>query len=225
VTGAEQELERLRAAFAAVADGAEAPGDEADVERIWQAVRGELPVAETRELVERAAACPETAEAWRVARELNSDREVQRSAEVIPISASRRWRWVAGLAAAAALVIGVVVPLYRAQVEGPQLRFRDAGAGEVRSLLSESEPVPRERFLLRWTPGPEGALYDVLVADEGLEVLARANRLEEAEYLVPAEALADLPSGAAVLWKVELTTPTGERFSSTTFVQRLPTGR
>ena len=79
-------------------------------------------------------------------------------------------------------------------------------------------PVLSRRDLLRWTAGPEGTTYDLHVTDEDLEVLATARRIGEAEYLVDPEALAGLPPGEKVLWRVVAYLPDGGQVASRTFV-------
>ena len=62
--------ERLREAFQALGDASHRELSPDEVDRVWQAVSGTLPAAERRDLVERMAADPALAAAWRVAEEL-----------------------------------------------------------------------------------------------------------------------------------------------------------
>ena len=83
---------------------------------------------------------------------------------------------------------------------------------------ADGETLPREAFLLRWNPGPEGSTYDVRVTTEELDLLAQGRRLDRAEFLVPAEALRDLPSGTHVYWQVNAHLPGGRRVDSDSFL-------
>ncbi len=215
--GEEEQLARLREAFAALAEGAP-PGALPAAEKVWRAAHGELTAAETAELAELAARDPETAEAWRLALELKGS---PATAEVIRLSAWRRRRWGLGLAAAAVLVVGIMVPLLTTQPWHGDPRLRNAGPPAVESRVGQAEALPRERFLLRWSGGPDGSLYDVVVSDGDLNVLHRSQRLAEPQLLVPAAALESLAPGATVLWRVEVLTPDGSRQASATFVQRV----
>ena len=54
----EGELARMRRAFASLSQPAPEPAACPPPEKIWEAVRGELPPAQTREIVTHMAACP-----------------------------------------------------------------------------------------------------------------------------------------------------------------------
>jgi len=219
MTVSSAELERLRTAFAALAEGAPGCDDPPSPDRIWQAVRGELTPEETRKLVERTSRHPEMAEAWRLAREMVSI--MGRTAEVVPMPRARRRPWLAGLAAAAVLTVGIAATLFW---QAPWQRtpiFRSPGEATISSVLPEDRPLARDAFLLRWAGGPEGSEYDLFVSTSDLRVLTRAEQLTSPSHLVPEEVLADLASGELVLWRIEATAPDGRRLSSPTFVQRL----
>jgi hypothetical protein len=211
------DLERLRAAFAASAEDA-APGESCpDPERLLSARRFELPAEAIRSLVAHTAACGACAEAWRLAGEV--DVLLPRPAAATPPSRSRTWwgGWTSALAAAAVLVIalGALVGERR----GPAYR---EGAGLVlRSLVPEGRPLPRQACVLRWSPGPPGSRYAVDVAREDLAPIAAARGLERAEYRVPPESLAGLPRGATLLWRVEAVLSGGGRLGSVTFLATL----
>lgn len=213
------ELERLRTAFAAVAEGLPRCDGSPSPKHIWHAVRGDLTPKETRKLVERTSSNPETAEAWRLAREVNAI--MSRKAEVIPLPRTRRRPWLAGLAAAAVVTVGIAATLFWQAPWQETPIFRSPAEATISSVLPEDHPMARDAFLLRWTGGPDGSMYDLFVSTSDLRVLTRAEQLKSPSHLVPEEVLADLPSGTLVLWKVEATAPDGRRLSSPTFVQRL----
>ena len=212
------EVERLRAAFAAPAGPAPEPDACPAPERIWAAVRGELSASEVREVIDHTIACPACAEDWRLAAAL--DRKVaDGTAQARTSSPSRSALgrpWLS--AVAAVLVLGfVLVPVLRHDDPAPIYRGEDEA---IQSALPAGEALPREEAVLRWT-GPAGAVYDVQVTTEDLRVVATAGGLETPELRVPAEALRDLPSGAALLWRVEATLPDGAEMASVTFSNSL----
>ncbi len=61
----------------------------------------------------------------------------------------------------------------------------------------------------------------MVVSDADLEVLAQAGDLTQARFLVPADALAGLVSGAELYWQVEAVLPDGSSRTSRTFINRL----
>lgn len=222
MTDRERELEWLREMFVSPARGARSEPGCPEPERLWRAVRGELPPAETRELVDHTAACPACAEDWRLAREIQS-----RSGSPIeePRQAPRRRRIAWGVAAAAVLIgVAVLVPLWRPRPDGdspPVVRAPDPG-DRIRSLIPDQAALPRSRCTLRWSSelGPE-VEYDILVATGGLDVLFSARDLEEPMVQVPVEALVRVPAGGTLLWQVVARLPGGRSVTSSTFVSRL----
>lgn len=212
----DQQLARLRAAFAAAAPAPDPESCPAP-ETIWAAVAGELPPRELRQVVEHVAACAACAEDWRLAAEI----ERPSSAAAVPgkVIHGRFGRW-RPLAAAAALAAGllVAVGIYRSGGFGPgEPAYREAEGEAIRSLLPAGEALPRQGAVLRWTPLPGAESYDVRVSTEDLRVLSTARDLREAEYRVPASALAGLPSGSRLLWQVDALFPDASRRSSPTF--------
>jgi hypothetical protein len=218
VTGRQTADESLRAAFRALGDTARETCSEEDLERIWRAVAGELPAAERRVLVDRMATDPACAEAWRVAEELRRASQGESISSATPLvrSWSRSW-----LATAAVLVLGVAIGLV-SWLNRPQGdEFRNLPGYVVDSLVPSEAPLAREAFRLRWTPGPQGARYQVRVTTDDLRVLATADDLTVPELLVERERLTSLSPGARVLWQVDVVLPNGERVSSQTFVVRV----
>jgi hypothetical protein len=217
-------VERLRAALRALAEGAR-PGEKCPPpERLWATLRAELPVDERREVIDHMASCPSCAEAWRLAVEIHPG--------PLPAAAPERRSWPASLfaapssvplAAAAALVVAIGAGLFVLRESGPPSKpgYREAGPSAIRSLVPEGESLPRDAFRLRWSPGPEGARYDVRVTSESLDTVASARGLTEPSYLVPESALASLPAGTRLLWQVQARLPDGERRDSPTFITSL----
>jgi hypothetical protein len=224
----DQDLARLRAAFAAPAAVAPDPESCPAPEVIWAAVRGELPPQELREVLEHTASCAACAEDWRLAAEL--DRQSASSADVatFPSNVIRgrfgQWRAFAGVAALAACLL-IAVGLNRTGQVGPKdPTYREAPAAPgtvVRSLLPEGQVLPRQGAVLRWTPVTGAASYDVRVSTEDLRVVQTAQDQTATEYRIPESALAGLPPGAKLLWQVEAVFPDGTRQSSPTYTNPL----
>ncbi|HVF62180.1 MAG TPA: zf-HC2 domain-containing protein [Thermoanaerobaculia bacterium] len=210
------DLEALRRAFAAEGPPASAAGEDCpDSERIWAAVRGELPDAERDTLLDHVAVCSACAEDWRLAAELARERRAG-EAPVVPLHRpwTRQVRFLVPATVAACLLVVVGVVEERRE-ERQLVAMRGDEQGAIRPLVAGA--LPRERFLLRWE-GPEGALYDVRVTtDDLLREVAIARRLERRELLVPAAKLAGITPGSKLYWHVTAVRPDGEEVSSETF--------
>jgi hypothetical protein len=215
MTTEDQELASLRRAFAAPSHQTD-PSTCLAPETIWDAVRGALPADEVREAVQHTAACASCAEEWRLARALQQQEQEAAAPVPAPLRfAPRRQRlrnW--GLAAAAAIALSVVGLQWFQKT--PEYR---GGEATVHSQLAEGQALPRERFLLKWSvPAAAGATYGINVSTEDLRVVAAAEGLKAPEYQVPASALAGLPAGSKLFWKVEAELPENGRLTSPTFV-------
>jgi hypothetical protein len=219
-----QELARLRAAFAAP-DAAPDPETCPAPEAIWAAVRGELPPRELREVVEHTAVCASCAEDWRLAVELEKQSAASQTATVPAgrviqgrFGTLRTWSAAAALAAGLLVAVG----LYRTGNFGPQEpTFREAQGTTVHSLLAEGQALPRQSAVLRWSPVPGAASYDVRISTEDLRLVDTVQGRTATEYRVPDSALAGLPPGTKLLWQVDAVFPDGTRQSSQTFDNRL----
>jgi len=210
--------DRLREAFQSLGDTDGRDLSAAEIDRIWQAVSGELPAPERRELVDRMAGDPALAEAWRVAHELwRASRQTTAARTPGLGSWTRPW-----LAAAAVLLIGVAIGIV-VQRSGapPGETFRDANHYVIESLVPPDAALPRDAFRLRWTPGPPDARYHVRVTTEDLRMLATAADLAVPELVVDRSLLSSAASGSRVLWQVEAAVPGGGTVSSQTFIVRV----
>ena len=213
--------ETLKAAFQDLGDADRRECSSDDLDRVWRALDGTLEAEERRELVDRLAADPALAEAWRVARELCAAGGLDADARVAPARQPTPG-WQRGWLAAAAVVlaaIGAVLVFQR--VRPADETFRTPEGYSVESLIGGDATLPRTEFRLRWTPGPTDTRYQVRVTTEDLRVLAVAADLPAPEYVVPAEALAPVPSGTRVLWQIDARLAGGERVSSATFTTRV----
>ena len=195
---------------------------EEDPERIWQAVAGELPASERRELVDRMATDPACAEAWRVADELWRASQ----GEVTTGAAERHIRsWTPSwLATAALLILGVSVGLVswlnRPQQQGDE--FRNPGGYVVRSLVPSETLLTREAFRLRWTPAPQGSRYQVRVTTRGSASVGDRRGPDCTGVVVePRAAHGPLAGSAGAVAGRRFGSSSGERVSSETFVARV----
>jgi hypothetical protein len=183
-------------------------------EKIWAALRLELPVEERLRIIDHTIECPTCAEAWRLAIEL--DREIAARGTLSAragAALSRRSTWAWAAAAVLVLTVGAAVVL-RQETRPP---VRDTQPDVITSLLGENASLPRENFVLRWSAGPSGARYDIVVTTTNLDVIADVRGLERPEYRVPAERLAGLAPGTRVLWRVVAGGQDGSRTASVTF--------
>jgi hypothetical protein len=216
VTGSFDTDERLRDAFRALASTSSTRCSDEDLDRVWRAVAGDLPLNERHELIERLASDPACAEAWRVALELQQP-EGERQPALVSIR-SRMWNpaWI-GLAAA--LVLAVGVGLFQVQ-RAPESTFRNDAAYVIESRLSSDASLPRDAFVLRWSAGPEGSRYKVRVTTEDLRVITTENDVRAPEFRVAPDALSAVAPGSRIFWQVTASLPSGEAVSSQTFVVR-----
>ncbi|MBK9063737.1 MAG: zf-HC2 domain-containing protein [Acidobacteria bacterium] len=178
---------------------------------------GELPHAERAAFAEHVASCETCAEIVRLFPDVKSwaDRASTRLGAARP-KMSFRTLWPLAAAAVVVLAAGLVVVSRFRPAGSPS--YRAGAAVELRSLLEPDRPLPRAAFRLRWTPGPAGSRYSVLVAKEDLTPVARAEGLTVPEFLVEDRLLADLPTGSNVVWNVRSTSPDSPGLSSPTFV-------
>jgi Putative zinc-finger len=218
----DQELARLRAAFAAPSMAAPDPERCPAPETIWAAVRGELPPRELRQVVEHTAVCEACAEDWRLAAELERQ-SASAAAAPVRVLQGRFGRW-RPLAAAAALAAGllIAVGIYSSGALSPrQPTYREAEGETIRSLLAENQALPRHGAVLRWSRVPGAESYDVRISTEDLRLVLTAQGQKAPSYPIPESALASLAPGSKLLWQVDAVFPDGSRRSSRTFTAEL----
>jgi hypothetical protein len=215
-----QQISRWRAAFAESGPAPD-PASCPTAETLWSAVRGELSAREMSDVVDHVAACAACAEDWRLAAEIN--RQEERAAigpgKVIP-GRFGRWRPLAAAAALAAC-LAIAVGVYRANQPAQEPTYREAQHAGIRSLLPQGQALPREAAVLRWSPLAGATSYDVEVSTEDLRPVAAAKGQTAAEYHIPESALAGLPAGSRLLWRVDAVRPDGSHENSQTFITRL----
>jgi hypothetical protein len=214
----EPDNEQLREMWAALPGGEPVPGC-APPEEIWTAVQGEASQAQVRALLQHSLLCAECATLWRLARELSA----VAPAASLPVSlqawtTGRRWLLGGGALAAAAILAVAFWPVAAPRQDSVVLRGNESAA--LRPVPGE-EVLQRAHPILRWTGAPAGSRYGVSVSTQDLTMLYRASGLSTPEVELPAAALAPLPPGATVVWRVEATLPDGRVLKSTAFLSRL----
>ena len=219
---------RLRAAFAA-ADAPPDPRSCPSAETIWSAVRGELPPAQLREVVDHTARCSACAEDWRLAAELNRQQAAEEEdADGVPrrlgnVVHGRFGRW-RPLAAAAALAAGLLISIgvyHRGSFHPQEPAYREASHAGIRSLVPAGAALPRKAAVLRWSPLEGATGYDVQVSTDDLKSVAAAKGLSAAQYRISEGALASLPHGTKLLWRVDALRADGSHQASPTFTTPL----
>jgi hypothetical protein len=215
------ELARLRKAFAAPGP---APEPEAcpPSDRIWLAVRGELPPAELRGILDHVATCSACAEDWRIAMAF----EEESRAIVVPAPPSRfGMRALRPYLVAAALVVATATgylmnqpPIHQPKAPVQVAVTRGDEHVEIQSLLpKDHEVLSRDHFVLRWTPDPRAESYTLSVTTSVMDPLFDKEGITETSFKVPADALKGLRSGAKVNWNVIPVFPDGSQAPGTTF--------
>ena len=196
----QRETERFRRAFAErqpPADLSACP----PADRIFSAASGELDPAELEPLLDHVSACAECTGSWRLARELLDDRPD--SAVVVPAAARfRRPAGIAGLAAAAALVLAVGVNWNA----GPPVPEAPVYRGPERPAAIENRTaaeLPASAVTLRWRSDTAWPSYSVQLMDDSLDTLWSAQDISATEVAVPDEVLSTLPAGVLLLWQVQ----------------------
>lgn len=203
-------IEALQQAFSSIPVGSSGE-DCPEPERLWAAVRLELPPEERREIVRHTATCSACAEDWRVTWALwQKEQEAEAhdcDGKVLngPWGAFKKSLPQVAAAALVLLAVGVGgVMLHQA----PETTFRghQEAVEQTRSQNLDGASLPRERFLLRWEP-TEGATYKIHLMRKNGDFIQAEPGLTTAEFMVPEDLLQDLKSGENVLWQVEIIAP------------------
>ena len=208
----EPEAEALRVAYQKLLD--DASTDDADLDRIWGAVTGELSPAARRDVVEEVARHPSWALAWRLAHELAS--AAAESKQPRAVVSGRRWSTLPLLALAAGVVVALGLGfLLRSSPRGSE--YREPVAATIESRTPGDAISKRNGCRLEWA-GPAGAVFELRMTSEDLGRVHTAAGLAAGAYRVPPEFLAELPPGSRLLWQVEARLAGGGRLASATFV-------
>ncbi len=206
-------------------------------DRIWSAVHLELPTTERLQVIDHVAECPVCAESWQLAMQLGagaaSARAEHPSSSLAALTAPgepgavgtsaraehpstsfaevvrRAYRPLAAVAALLVLAVGITY-----MIRTPEPSDVPGQRGVPRIL--EDGVLPKDDFRLRWTAGPDGSRYDVVLTTVDLQPVAEARGLQTPEYRVPPERLAAVTAGTPLLFRVVAHTPDGTRLSSRT---------
>ena len=185
------DLARFRDALARLA---EEPGwPEADAERVFTALHGDVSDEERRAVIDELIRNPRAALAWRLARELEPPDRAERRSMGTP----RTWMAIAATVAIMAGAAWLFVPWRSGEPV-----FRTGESRSIASLLSGDARLSRAAPVLRWTP-VEGARYRVRVLTEELDLLDQSDDLAVPEYRLRDEILQKIPGGGRILWQVE----------------------
>lgn len=220
MTPESQSDRRLKSAIASLDEVQGTEGDCPGAERIWESATGQLPPTDDKTVVSHLGECGSCSAEWRIARELV--REEAPAVSPAP-SAGPAWRaWVPMVAAASILVAAVSVGvLWFREPPGERPVYRTQQGDWLRAVPPAGGALSRDSCVLRWTAGPEGTAYALLVTDDDLQPLARAAWLERPEYTVTAGDLVSVPAGGSILWRVTAHLPDGRRVVSRTFTTQL----
>lgn len=214
----DDELSRLRAAFTAPSEAISVAAGCPEPDRIWEALRGELPPEEIREVVDHVALCASCAEDWRIAMAFEKESRNQQEKVVRPFRTAKRFQtWIA--AAAAVLVLSVGGLFYQqtqqTQKVVPEAGYR--GTGPNLGAVAE-QTCPRQACVLTWKPVEGAESYEVLVSTRAeLATVADPKDLTTTRYQVPASALAGLPSGTTLQCIVTAVFPDGREEQVSSF--------
>lgn len=211
----DDEISRLRAAFAAPTSETPDPGDCPEPDRIWEAVRGELPPEEVREIVDHTAVCASCAEDWRIAKEFEKESQAEKEDIAYSFPARRLQPWITAAAAALVMTVSGIYVHNQTQKPAAPVPYRGGGS-EIEALGNPDQALPRESFILAWKPVPGAESYELLVSYD-LDTVVSPKDLTTTKYQVPADALANLPAGTPLHWMVTAVFPDGRRESSPTF--------
>lgn len=191
-------------------------------DELWASAAGELDPAADEEVVLHLVRCSECSTIWRLAREILPGDHLSQT-PVVPIERGRRpavWRRLLLPAAAAVLVgVGLGAGLFLRTDSPPVPVFRQQGDDAVISPSPETARLSRTACNLRWTPGPEGTRYDLVISDGELKILATVKGLDEAEYTLPREKIP--VSAIELFWRVTAHLPDGTTVSSDTFTSSI----
>jgi hypothetical protein len=209
---------RLARAFAARTQ-TRAPAECPDPEQLFEAASGNLARDQRSKLVEHVSRCAECTEAWRIAMELGV--RPTGSASAADALGRDGMPLVRRTALAASVVLALGVGSYVAlSVRDDAPRYRDAADPQTPASLVTGA-LPRDRFVLRWSPGPPGSSYSVRLSTADLGLLLEQPGITASELAVPTSALAQVKSGDRLLWQVEVLLPDGRRIPSETQVLTL----
>ncbi len=189
-------------------------------------VAGSLEEDDALALAASALDDPDLALELRVAAAMESARAEAASSAPAPVldlgaQRARRTRMVVTALVAAAAAAVVFLAVFTAS-RPPPLEEVDDGAiraGVDKRIVPTDgmKTLPRDAFELRWQGGPTDATYDLFITTSALAPVYQALELPEGAHRVSPDALAKLPAGTTLLWRVVAVTEQGRRLHSTAF--------
>ncbi|MET0985136.1 MAG: hypothetical protein ABW034_06995 [Steroidobacteraceae bacterium] len=224
MSGPRHEFERLARAFAAREQSRTALDHCPQAEQLFEAAAGGLDREQRLRIVDHVSQCAECAEAWRVAMELGARpaSDVQPSRAPFLSGLHLRWRGMDtrrfALAASLFVAVGIAAYMIIPTQEAPPYREVADSRAPVAQV---SGSLPRDRFLLRWSPGPQGSTYALRLSTADLKPLFAKEGLTHPEFIVPAAVFEDVATGAQLLWQVEVWRRSGQRSTSETYAVTL----
>ncbi len=219
------EVSRLSQAFRSRLPSDAPRSDCPPPEHILKGVRQELSRQDLSGLVLHVAQCPLCTQSWKLAEELTPDASISMASAPVLSRPGLRRHFV-GAIAAAILLTALSVGLYRTGVFFPVQAPGQVGTSRSveklkLELLIAADPLPRDNFLLTWTEFSD-ASYDVEVyRSNDVTAISQARGLNVAEYRVPQESLAGLPTGTNLQVFVEVHVPGIGAVTSGTFTVRV----
>jgi len=216
VTESPDELARRFRAAVPVTDGTACP----PADDFWAAADGGLSFERLRELVDHGARCARCAEAWRILADVR--REAAQAGQTAPSDrfaqspASARQRWPGTLLplALSAVAVGGLWLVLRPAPPGPPAVERGTAAPAVRAESPALQPA--RDAVLRWSPVPGAASYNVTVLTPDLVVVHQALGLSASELRLP-QAVGERAAGGGLLWNVDAVLKDGRTVASPTF--------
>lgn len=217
------DFETLARAFAARDLSRAEPTECPNPELLFEAAAGGLELEQRLTIVDHVSGCAECSQAWRLAMELGArpGRAIERShgTSIFPpawmmhakIFGRPQFAWAATVIVAVGIAAYLGFPVRQ---QPPQYR---QAANPLAPMSLIAGQLARDRFLLRWSPGPPGSTYTLRLSTVNLDLLLFKEEITTTEFLVPDTVLAHVASGQQLLWQVETRQQNGQRVASATY--------
>jgi hypothetical protein len=224
VSESRNDFEALARAFAAREQSQGTMNQCPAPEQLFEAASGALDREQQLRIVDHVSQCAECTQAWRLAMELGArpPSHVEQSRPSLfsrlrlRTIQARQFALAASVICAVGLTAYLVIPAIIPVTQQPP-QYRDA-AHPMAPVSLVTGSLARDRFLLRWSAGPQGSTYLLRLTTIDLAPLLVQQDLTRAEFVAPSAALANVESGEQLLWQVEVRLPDGQRIASETYV-------